>query len=35
MQQGKEQFLVEQLEVKEMISIALHSMIVLEIKVED
>jgi hypothetical protein len=35
MQQGKEQFLVKKIEVKEAVSRALFSMIVLEIKVED
>jgi hypothetical protein len=35
MQQGKEQLLAEQLEVKEVVSRALRSMTVLEIKAED
>lgn len=35
MQQGKEQFLIEQLEVKEAVSRALRSVTVIEIKEED
>jgi hypothetical protein len=35
LQQEKEQFLAEQLEVKEAINRALHSVTVLEIKAED
>jgi hypothetical protein len=35
MQQGKEQLLVEQLEVKEVVNRELFSMIVIEIKAED
>jgi hypothetical protein len=35
MQQGKEQLLIEQLEVKEVVSKALHSMTIVEIKAED
>jgi hypothetical protein len=35
MQQGKKQFLAEQLEVKEAVSRALFSMTVLEIKAKD
>jgi hypothetical protein len=35
MQQGKEQLLAEQLEVKEAVNRALRSVTVLEIKVED
>jgi hypothetical protein len=35
LQQGKEQLLAEQLEVKEAVNRALHSVTVVEIKVED